>query len=164
MDVTPLLSLWFERGIRRMSRLRRLLSDVLWPAYAVNTGVRRRRNGADPLCCAAKIPMRKREVLSPTTRSRSQATWPTWGRSTALTALQMLQICGFAAPTAPISSCVQSASRRAQKSAITGDGTATSRSTAVGSLSGVPRQREDGPAGKSSRYSMLSSNMVLETG
>lgn len=40
----------------------------------------------------------------------------------------------------------------------------TSRSTAVGSPSGVPRQREDGQAGKSSRYSMLSSNMVLETG
>ncbi|KAF3836825.1 hypothetical protein F7725_004289 [Dissostichus mawsoni] len=47
---------------------------------------------------------------------------------------------------------------------IIGDGTATSRSTAVGSLSGVPRQREDGPAGKSSRSSMLSSSMGLETG
>lgn len=113
---------------------------------------------------AARLAVRRRAVLPPTTRSRSQPTWPTWGRSTALTALQMLQTCGFAAPTVPISSCVRSASRREQRSVITGDGTATSRSTAVGSLSGVPRQREDGPAGKSSRYSMLSSSMDLETG
>lgn len=67
-------------------------------------------------------------------------------------------------PNAKILNFVRSAFLRVPKSATTGDGTAISKLTAGASRSGVPRQREDGPAGKSSRCSMPSSNMDLETG
>lgn len=67
-------------------------------------------------------------------------------------------------PNAKILNFVRSASPRVPKSAITDDGMAISKLTAGDSRSGVPRQREDGLAGKSSRCSMPSSNMDLVTG
>ena len=118
----------------------------------------------EDLWSSARLDPRMREALPPTARSRSQPRWPTWGRSTASTALQMLQTCDFAALNALILNYARSVSRRVQKSVITADGTATSRSTAAGSLCGAQRRREAGPAGKSSRCSMLSNNMDLGTG
>lgn len=67
-------------------------------------------------------------------------------------------------PNVKILNFVRSASPRVPKLATTDDGTAISKLTEDASRSGVPRLREDGPAGKSSRCSMPSSNMDLETG
>lgn len=67
-------------------------------------------------------------------------------------------------PNVKILNFVRSASPRVPKSATIDDGMAISNLTAGAFRSGVPKQREDGLAGKNSRCSMPSSNMDLVTG